>query len=49
VHIFAKSDKANLTKSELEEYLTFARELEKLTDGKLEEMGAKKGWRELKT
>lgn len=48
LHMFPKSGKANLTKSELAEYLTLAQSLEKLTDAKLEELGAKKGWRELK-
>lgn len=42
LHMFPKSGKANLTKSELAVYLTFAQELEKLTDVKLEELGAKK-------
>lgn len=46
--MFPKSGKANLTKSELAEYLTLAQSLEKLTDAKLAELGAKKGWRELK-
>jgi hypothetical protein len=48
LHMFPKSGKANLTKSELAVYLTLAQYLEKLTDAKLEELGAKKGWRELK-
>lgn len=48
LHMFPKSGKANLTKSELAEYLKLAQGLEKLTDGKLEELGAKRGWRELK-
>lgn len=49
LHIFPKSGKANLTKSELAAYLEFAQELEKLTDEKLEELSIKNGWRELKT
>lgn len=48
LHIFSKSGKANLTKSELETYLTLAEHLDKLTDEKLKELGVKKGWRELK-
>jgi hypothetical protein len=48
LHMFPKSGKANLTKSELDEYLAFARELEKLTDAKLDELSAKRGWRKLK-
>ena len=48
LHVFAKSRKANLTKSELAEYLKFARFLEGLTEAKLKELAATKGWRELK-
>jgi hypothetical protein len=48
LHIFAKSRRANLTKSELSEYLKLARFLEGLTDTKLKELGATEGWRELK-
>ncbi|ACK51469.1 protein of unknown function DUF1044 [Methylocella silvestris BL2] len=47
LHIFPKSGKANLTRSELEAYRAFAQELEKLTAEKFEELVAKKGWREL--
>lgn len=47
LHIFSKSDKANLTKSELAEYMNLARSLEKLTEATLKELGAKRGWREL--
>jgi hypothetical protein len=47
LHIFAKSRKANLTKSELAEYLKLARFLEALTDAKLKELVVKEGWREL--
>lgn len=47
LHLFAKSDKANLTKSELTEYLKLAEFLEKLTDVKLKELGTTRGWREL--
>jgi hypothetical protein len=48
LHIFAKSKKANLTKSELAEYLKLARFLEGLTEAKLKELAATEGWRELK-
>ena len=47
LHIFAKSDKANLTRSELAEYLKLAHFLEKLTEPKLKELGGARGWREL--
>jgi len=47
LHIFAKSRKASLTKSEAAEYLKLARILEGLTDAKLKELGATEGWREL--
>jgi len=46
LHIFAKSRKANLTKSELTEYLKLARFLEALPEAKLKELVAE-GWREL--
>jgi hypothetical protein len=48
LHLFAKSQKANLTESELEEYLKLTRYLEGLTEAKLKELGAIEGWRELK-
>ncbi|MGO9768647.1 MAG: type II toxin-antitoxin system RelE/ParE family toxin [Roseiarcus sp.] len=47
LHVFAKSDKANLTTVELVEYKELVRGLEKLTETKLKELGAEKGWREL--
>jgi hypothetical protein len=47
LHIFSKSDKANLQKSELAEYLKLAKVLEELTEAKLQELGATKGWREI--
>ena len=47
LHLFAKSGKGNLTKSELAEYLTLAHFLEKLSDANLRELGETKGWREL--
>ena len=47
LHIFSKSDKANLTKSELADYLEFAKFLEELTQAKLRELGATRGWREI--
>jgi hypothetical protein len=48
LHIFLKSRKAALTKSELREYLKLARFLEGLTQAMLKELVAKEGWRELK-
>src|SRR5271165_1393677 len=48
LHIFAKSRKANLTKSDLTEYLKLAHFLEGLTEAKLNELVASEGWRELK-
>ena len=48
LHIFAKSRKANLTRSESAEYLKLARILEGLTEAKLKELAATEGWRELK-
>jgi hypothetical protein len=47
LHVFAKSRRANLTKSELNEYLKLARFLEELTAAKLKELAATEGWREL--
>ena len=47
VHIFSKSDKANLMKSELAEYLKVAKFLEALTEANLRDLGAARGWREL--
>jgi hypothetical protein len=47
LHIFSKSDKANLTKSELADYLEFAKSLEELTQAKLRELGATRGWKEI--
>ncbi len=47
LHIFAKSRKANLSRSELAEYLKLAHFLEKLTEPKLKELAATKRWREL--
>ena len=47
LHLFAKSDKANLTKSEFAEYSKLAEFLEKLTEGKLKELGTARGWKEL--
>ncbi len=44
----AKSRKANLNKSELAEYLKLSHGLEGLTEAKLKELAATKGWRELK-
>jgi hypothetical protein len=47
LHIFSKSDKANLSKSELADYLKLAQALEPLTEAKFQELGAARGWREL--
>ncbi len=47
LHVFPKSRKANLTKSELTAYLKLARALEGLTDAKLKALGATEGWKEL--
>jgi hypothetical protein len=48
LHVFAKSRRANLTKSELNEYLKLARFLEGLTKAKLKELAATEQWRDLK-
>ena len=48
LHVFQKSRKANLSKSELTEYLKLARFLAALTEANLRELVATKGWRELK-
>jgi hypothetical protein len=48
MHVFPKSRRANLTKSELDEYLKLARFLEGLTEAKLKELVSTRGWRELK-
>jgi hypothetical protein len=47
LYIFAKSDKANLTKSELAEYLKLARSLEGLTAAQLKVLSGVKGWKEI--
>ncbi len=47
LHIFAKSDKANLTKSELAEYLELAKFLEELTAAQLKDLSGVKGWKEI--
>jgi hypothetical protein len=48
MYVFPKSGKANLTKSELAEYLKLARTFEVLTEEKLKELVTAEGWRELK-
>ena len=48
LHIFPKSKKANLTKSELAMYLRAGQELGKLADKELAALSANRGWRELK-
>jgi hypothetical protein len=47
LHMFLKSQKANLTKSELVMYSRAGQELAKLTDKELNALSAKRGWREL--
>ncbi len=47
LHIFPKSKKANLSKSELAQYHNAARALEKLTQAQLLALRDVKGWREL--
>jgi len=47
LHIFAKSDKANLTKSQLAEYLELAKFLEELTEAQLKDLSGMKGWKEI--
>jgi len=45
LHIFPKSHKANLSKSELAEYLKAAQVLEKMSENELLALRATKGWR----
>jgi hypothetical protein len=47
LHVFSKSVKANLTNYELAEYRKLAHFLGELTEAKLKELSATKGWREL--
>ena len=47
LHMFAKSDKANLTKSELIEYLKLANLLDALTAAQLADLSRMKGWKEI--
>jgi len=47
LHMFAKSGKANLTKSELAVYVDFAKELDRLTDVQLQSLRDKQGWKEI--
>lgn len=47
LHLFPKSAKANLTKSESDLYLKLAETLERLTEAKLKELGETKGWKEI--
>jgi hypothetical protein len=47
LHIFAKSNKANLSQSELAMYAKGAQEFAKLTDEEFAALTAKRGWREL--
>ena len=45
LHLFAKSEKANLTKAELALYSQAAHELNKLTEKELTVLSANRGWR----
>jgi hypothetical protein len=47
LHIFPKSKKANLNKSELAMYSRAAQELAKLTEDELSALSATRGWKEL--
>ena len=47
LHIFPKSNKANLTKSELAMYSQAAQELAGLTEAQLSTLSAARGWRKL--
>jgi len=47
LHVFPKSQKANLSKKELALYHKAAQELEKLTENQLLAARDAKGWREL--
>ena len=47
LHLFAKSQKANLTKSELVAYQQAAQELAKLKDEQLDALSATQGWKAL--
>lgn len=49
LHIFAKSQKANLTKSELALYQQAAQQLANLTDEQLGALSATQGWKALET
>jgi hypothetical protein len=48
LHIFPKSKKPNLTKSELVMYSRAGQELAELTDKELTALSVNRGWRELK-
>jgi hypothetical protein len=45
--IFAKSDKASLSRPELAEFRELAKGLNKLTPAKLQELSSRSGWRQL--
>jgi hypothetical protein len=47
LHLFAKSDKANLSQVELREYAKFARYLESLTEDALHSLSVNGKWTEL--
>ena len=49
LHVFAKSQKANLTKSELAVYQQAGQHYAKLTDEQLDALSATQGWKALDT
>lgn len=49
LHVFAKSQKANLTQSELALYQQAAQELANLTDNQLNALSATRGWKAVDT
>jgi hypothetical protein len=49
LHLFPKSAKANLKKSELAMYLELAHSLERLTEFELAALGRERGWREIES
>jgi hypothetical protein len=49
LHVYPKSRKASLRKSELTEYRVLAQSLKGLSKAKLKELGITKGWKKLET
>ena len=47
LHVFPKSRKANLSKSELVQYLNAAQELAEIADDRFGALSAARGWRKL--